>query len=67
MAFKHKQQMLALTEIGAFTLVLTVFTKKIAGRLRPNFTDMCGWNGYECMNSVHRAMSARQSFPSRHA
>ena len=57
-----------LTSAGLSALI-TTFTKRFVGRLRPNFYDMCGFNvqSMACEASDERITEARKSFPSTHA
>eukprot|EP00281_Chroomonas_sp_CCMP1168_P023400 CAMPEP_0206225144 /NCGR_PEP_ID=MMETSP0047_2-20121206/7396_1 /ASSEMBLY_ACC=CAM_ASM_000192 /TAXON_ID=195065 /ORGANISM="Chroomonas mesostigmatica_cf, Strain CCMP1168" /LENGTH=317 /DNA_ID=CAMNT_0053648135 /DNA_START=211 /DNA_END=1164 /DNA_ORIENTATION=- len=58
---------LGLFEDFTLTHVITSFGKKVAGSLRPNFMELCQWDGVKCNANRDDAMSARQSFPSGHA
>ncbi|KAF0682640.1 Aste57867_25277 [Aphanomyces stellatus] len=65
---------LTLTQSTALTQLVTNIAKSLAGRFRPSFYDMCGWdmtvvwNGVDnlCRNASGEA-EARKSFPSGHS
>ena len=47
---------LCLFEVFVFQHILTVFCKKVAGSLRPNFIALCQWDGSKCNSSFRDAM-----------
>jgi membrane-associated phospholipid phosphatase len=72
--FDTRDLVLTLVQAVSMEMVLTNFIKRMTGRLRPCFYDMCGWQYDVVWDGVsnlctyaHGEREARQSFPSGHA
>lgn len=66
----HINALMLVQSIG-LSLFVTASAKKMAGRPRPNFYAMCGWQNTSttagCMADQAHVWEARQSFPSGHS